>query len=126
VSLILFLLITLNATLFLRRQSRLHLELFTAPLRLPNPRRRKMIVLPSNAARFVMQTEELSANVITLSPNVLKKLLVFQEELGADDLNAVIDKSLNIAHFVTETLVDPKNKLLIERNGRLQEFKGFA
>ena len=73
-----------------------------------------------------MQTEESSPSVIQVSPDILKKLQILQGELGVDNLNAALDKSLNIAHFVAETLDDPERKLLVEQRGKFQELKGFA
>jgi hypothetical protein len=72
-----------------------------------------------------MQTEESSTSIIQLSPRVYKKLLIIKEELGAQDLDAVIDKSLNIAHFVNDTLDDPAKKLLVEERGKYRELKEF-
>lgn len=65
-----------------------------------------------------MSTTELSESVVT-------KLHILQEKLGANDLDSTLDKSLNIAYFVAETLDDPQSKLLIERHGRYQELKGI-
>jgi len=73
-----------------------------------------------------MQTEESSLNVIQISPDTLKKLKILQGQLGVDDLNAALDKSLDIAHFVAETLDDPERKLLVEQRGKFQELKGLA
>lgn len=57
---------------------------------------------------------------------LLEKLKVVQEELGARDLDTALDRVLNIAHFVAETLADPKSKLLIERNGKYQRLLEFT
>ena len=73
-----------------------------------------------------MQIDELSGNVLTLPPRVFEKLQQVQKELGSNDLYAALEKSLNIAHFVAETLEDPEKKLLIERKGKYQLLKGFA
>jgi hypothetical protein len=73
-----------------------------------------------------MQTEDTASNVLTIPPELYRKLQVLQEELGTDDLNAALDKSLNIAHFVQETLHDPEKKLLVERRGKFQELKGIV
>lgn len=59
------------------------------------------------------------------TPELIEKLKIVQRELGVDDLNAALDKSLNIAHYVAGVLSDPQSKLLVERRGkyvRLMEF----
>ena len=61
-----------------------------------------------------------------LSPTVISKLRILQEKLGADDLDAALDKSLNIANFVADTVGDPQSKLLVEREGKFTELKGIA
>ncbi len=61
-----------------------------------------------------------------LSPSVLSKLRILQEKLGADDLDSALDKSLNIANFVADTVSDPDSKLLVERQGEYTELKGIA
>ncbi len=53
-----------------------------------------------------------------LSPNVVLKLKILQEKLGADDLETALNKSLDIANFVADTMHDPSSKLLVERNGK--------
>ena len=60
-----------------------------------------------------------------LSPDILEKLQIMQSKFGSADLESALDKSLNIAHFVNETLSDPKSKLLVERNGKFQQIKEF-
>ena len=60
-----------------------------------------------------------------LSPDILEKLQIMQEKLGSADLQSALDKSLNIAHFVSETLSDPQSKLLVERNGKFQQLTEF-
>ena len=60
-----------------------------------------------------MSTEQLSSEV-------LEKLEIMRNDLGADDLNTALNKSLNIAHFVSDILKDSKNKLLVERNGKFE------
>jgi hypothetical protein len=56
-----------------------------------------------------------------LSPTVVLKLQILQKKLGADDLETALDKSLNIANFVADTMHDPSKKLLVERDGKLKE-----
>ncbi len=56
-----------------------------------------------------------------LSPTVVLKLQILQEKLGADDLEAALNKSLDIANFVADTMHDPSRKLLVERNGKYQQ-----
>ncbi len=65
-----------------------------------------------------MSTSDLSADVI-------QKLEIVQKRLGAKDLNAALDTSLDYAYFVLKTLADPGAKLLVERDGKFNEVKGF-
>jgi hypothetical protein len=60
-----------------------------------------------------------------LSPDLLEKLQIMQEKLGTADLQSALDKSLNIAHFVSDTLSDPRSKLLVERDGKFQQLTEF-
>ncbi len=57
---------------------------------------------------------------------LLEKLKIVQRELGAYDLNAALDKSLNIAHYVAGVLADPEKKLLVERRGKYLRLKEFT
>ena len=66
-----------------------------------------------------MPTTEFSADVVT-------KLRILQQKLGAEDLDTALDKSLNIANFVADTVSDPQSKLLVEREGKYTELKGIA
>ena len=65
-----------------------------------------------------MSTEQLSSEV-------LEKLEIMKDELGADDLNTALNKSLNIAHYVSDILKDSRSKLLVERNGKFEWIKRF-
>ena len=57
-----------------------------------------------------------------LPPNLQAKLVALKEKLGTEDLESALDKSLNIANYVAETVKDPESKLLIERSGKFREF----
>ncbi len=61
-----------------------------------------------------------------LSSDVLQKLQIVQEQLGAKDLNSALDMSLDYAHFVLQTLKNPETKLLVERDGKLRQIKGLS
>ena len=61
-----------------------------------------------------------------LSENVLSKLRILQQKLGADDLESTLDKSLNIANFVADTVSSPESKLLVERQGKFTELREIA
>jgi hypothetical protein len=54
------------------------------------------------------------------------KLRVLQEKLGVDDLEAALDKSLNIANFVADTVKDKQSKLLVESDGKFTELRDIA
>ena len=60
------------------------------------------------------------------SPQVVSKLQILQQKLGADDLETALDKSLNIANFVADTVHDQGSKLLVERDGKFTELKEIA
>ena len=66
-----------------------------------------------------MQNAELSAELMS-------KLLVLQKKLGTEDLDSALDKSLNIANFVVDTIDDPESKLLVARGGKYTELKEVA
>ena len=60
------------------------------------------------------------------SPQVVSKLQILQQKLGANDLETALDKSLNIANFVADTVNDQSSKLLVERDGKFTELKEIA
>jgi len=57
-------------------------------------------------------------NCIEVSDSLLEKIEDMRVRLGVKDREAVLEKSLNIAHFVAETIKDPESKLLLERRGK--------
>ena len=57
------------------------------------------------------------------SPVITAKLRALQKKLGADDLESALDKSLNIADFIADTVHDPDRKLLVETHGKFMELK---
>jgi hypothetical protein len=61
-----------------------------------------------------------------LSEGTLSKLRILQDKLGTDDLDSALDKSLNIANYVADTVSDPASKLLIQHEGKYTELKGIA
>lgn len=60
------------------------------------------------------------------SPEVVSKLQILQQKLGAYDLETALEKSLNIANFVADTVHDQSSKLLVERDGKFTELKEIA
>jgi hypothetical protein len=58
---------------------------------------------------------------LEISPSIQAKLRVLQQKLGTQDLDTALDKSLNIANFVADTLNDPERKLLVENQGKFTE-----
>jgi hypothetical protein len=74
-----------------------------------------------------MSNSQLSEDVLaTLSPSTVSKLRVLQQKLGTTDLDTALEKSLNIANYVADTVKDPDSKLLVEREGRYTELKEIA
>ncbi len=49
-----------------------------------------------------------------LSPTVVLKLQILQQKLGVSDLVSALDKSLDIANFIADTVDDPSSKLLVD------------
>ena len=68
----------------------------------------------------------MAAAAIPLSPTLEAKLRILQQKLGADDLDSALDKSLNIANFVADTVSDPQSKLLLKTGDTLQEINGIV
>jgi len=71
----------------------------------------------------------MNANATVEAPEfpaeLLEKLKIVQRELGAQDLNAALDKTLNIAHYVAGVLADPEKKLLVEQRGKYRRLLEF-
>ena len=65
-------------------------------------------------------------NTAELPQDIVSKLEILKGKLGTDDINTALDKSLNIANFVADTVNDESSKLLVERNGKYTELKGIA
>lgn len=61
-----------------------------------------------------------------LSPDVVSKLEILKNKLGANDIGTALDKSLNIANFIADTVNDRDTKLLVERDGKYVELKSIA
>ncbi len=64
--------------------------------------------------------------VLEVSEELIEKLSIVQKELDAASVEKALDQSLNMAHFVAETINNPETKLLVQRKGKYQELKGFA
>lgn len=67
-----------------------------------------------------------SSSTTTPSPMMLpdefrNKLEVLKNKLGSSNLSEALDKSLNIANFVADTVKDPATKLLVEQDGKYTE-----
>ena len=65
------------------------------------------------------------ATTVNISDTVISKLKALQEKLGTDNLDAALDKSLNIAYFVAGKIEDPESKLLVVHKGKYQEVEGI-
>ena len=65
-------------------------------------------------------------NTAQLPEEVVSKLEILKEKLGADDIGVALEKSLNIANFVADTVNDQNSKLLVERHGKYTELAGIA
>ncbi len=61
-----------------------------------------------------------------LSDSVVSKLQVLMDKLHTDDIDSALDKSLNIANFVADTVNSPESKLLVERDGKFTVLKEIA
>ena len=63
----------------------------------------------------------MAVDLTQLSSQALAKLRVLQQKLGTDTLESALDKSLNIANFIADTVHDPQRKLLVETDGKYTE-----
>lgn len=61
-----------------------------------------------------------------LPADVVSKLEILKSKLGTDDISSALDKSLNIANFIADTVNDRDSKLLVERDGKYVELKSIA
>jgi hypothetical protein len=74
-----------------------------------------------------MANSALTEDILATLPELtVSKLRMLQQKLGTDDLDSALDKSLNIANYVADTVSDPDSKLLVERQGRYTELKEIA
>ncbi len=65
-------------------------------------------------------------NTAQLPAEVVSKLEILKGKLGTDDIGVALEKSLNIANFVADTVNDQDSKLLVERHGKYTELEGIA
>ena len=65
-------------------------------------------------------------NTVQISDRTLEKLQVLKEKLKTEDLDSALDKSLNIANYVADTVSDEDSKLLVEKQGKYTELTGIA
>lgn len=68
----------------------------------------------------------MATNLAELPPDLQEKLEILQKKLGTDDLASALDKSLNIANYITDTVNDPRSKLLVETDGKYTELSSIA
>jgi hypothetical protein len=73
-----------------------------------------------------MQTVRSSQTEPLITDTIMQKIASLQRTLHVESLEEALDKSLNIAHFVAETINDRDAKLLVERRGRLTQLKEIA
>ncbi len=65
-------------------------------------------------------------NTAQLPEDIVSKLEVLKGKLGTDDIGVALEKSLNIANFVADTVNDQNSKLLVKRDGKYTELEGIA
>ncbi len=65
-------------------------------------------------------------NPAQLPEDIVSKLEVLKGKLGTDDIGVALEKSLNIANFVADTVNDQNSKLLVKRDGKYTELEGIA
>ena len=68
----------------------------------------------------------MAANLTELTPQLQQKLAMLQQKLGTADLESALDKSLNIANYLADTVNDPRTKLLVETDGRFTELSSIT
>ena len=61
-----------------------------------------------------------------LPESIVQKLEILKAKLGTDDLDTALEKSLDLANFVADTVNSPESKLLVERGGKFTELKRIA
>ncbi len=78
------------------------------------------------AAVLISNLEVCFMNTAELPQEIVSKLETLKRKLGTDDIGVALEKSLNIANFVADTVNDRESKLLVERGGKYTELKGIA
>ncbi len=68
----------------------------------------------------------MATNLAELPPQLQQKLAMLQQKLGTNDLESTLDKSLNIANYITDTVNDPRSKLLVETDGKYTELSSIS
>jgi uncharacterized protein YgbK (DUF1537 family) len=63
---------------------------------------------------------------LVVTARIQQKISALQEKLGAQSLDEALEKSLNIAYFVAETMNDQQARLLVERGGKFTQLKEIA
>lgn len=68
----------------------------------------------------------MAVNLTELPPQLQQKLAMLQQKLGTDDLESALNKSLNIANYIADTVNDPRRKLLVETDGTYTELSSIT
>jgi hypothetical protein len=63
---------------------------------------------------------------ITVTDEVQAKLKIIQQKLGVSDTDEALNKILDIANYITDTVNDPASKLLVEREGKFKQLYKIA
>jgi hypothetical protein len=75
---------------------------------------------------MITNEQAAEASQPTLDERTLAKLRILQSKLGTQDLETALDKSLNIANYVADTVNDSGSKLLVEHQGKFTELSGIV
>ena len=59
-------------------------------------------------------------------PQLQEKLEYLQQQLKTPDLPSTLDRSLEIANYVAQCIIDPNTKLLIKQGDQVNEITGIT
>lgn len=64
--------------------------------------------------------------VVNAVPQLQEKLEYLQQQLNTPDLPSTLNRSLEIANYVAQCIIDPNTKLLIKQGDRVNEITGIT
>lgn len=64
--------------------------------------------------------------VVNAVPNLQEKLEYLQQQFNTPDLPSTLDRSLEIANYVAQCIIDPNTKLLVKQGDQVNEITGIT